>query len=71
MIYKFYRGKEGWKVYDVEILGVSVVQTYRSQFDGFLKNGSFAELMEKLKTSGEFALPTGNEQQPSSAGKKS
>jgi phospholipid transport system substrate-binding protein len=70
MIYKFYKGKAGWKVYDVEILGVSVVQTYRSQFDGFLKQGTFAELMVKLKTSGEFSLPTGNEQPPSGTGKK-
>jgi len=61
MIYKFYKGELGWKVYDVEILGVSVVQTYRSQFDGFLKNGTFAALMEKLKTTGEFALPTGTD----------
>lgn len=59
MIYKFYKARDGWKVYDVEILGVSVVQTYRSQFSGFLRDGSYAQLLEKLRTSGGFTIPTG------------
>ncbi len=58
MVYKFYKSKRGWKVYDVVILGVSVVQTYRSQFNGFLKKDNFENLMVKLKTTGEFAIPT-------------
>ena len=33
ILYKFYNSKKGWKVYDVEIEGVSIIQTYRSQFD--------------------------------------
>ena len=61
MIYKFYKTKEGWKVYDVEILGVSLVQTYRSQFDGVLKKGTTDELLTKLKSSDEFTIPTGTE----------
>ncbi len=59
MIYKFYKSKKGWKVYDVEILGVSIVQTYRSQFQGILKTKTFDELLEKLKLTGEFTIPTG------------
>lgn len=58
MVYKFYKGKDGWKIYDAVILGVSVVQTYRSQFRGILKNNSFAELMKKLRTTGGFSIPT-------------
>lgn len=58
MVYKFYKSKDGWKIYDAVILGVSVVQTYRSQFRGILKNSSFAELMEKLRTTGGFSIPT-------------
>ena len=58
MVYKFYKSKRGWLVYDVVILGVSVVQTYRSQFSGFLKESSFADLMERLKTTGGFTIPT-------------
>ena len=52
ILYKFYKSKKGkWLIYDVDILGVSIVQTYRSQFAGILKEGSFATLIEKLKTS--------------------
>ena len=58
MVYKFYKAKRGWKIYDVVILGVSVVQTYRSQFRGILKNTSFADLMKKLRTTGGFSIPT-------------
>lgn len=59
MLYKFYKSKKGWKIYDVEIQGVSVVQTYRSQFDGILKKGTVETLLAKLQTSGNFALPDG------------
>jgi len=50
MIYKFHKHtKRGWLVYDVDILGVSFIQTYRSQFSGVLKNKSMDELIEDLK----------------------
>jgi len=50
MIYKFHKHKKrGWVVYDVDILGVSFIQTYRSQFSGVLKNKSMDELIEDLK----------------------
>ena len=52
ILYKFYKSKNrGWLIYDADILGVSIVQTYRTQFAGILKEDSFATLMEKLKTS--------------------
>ena len=54
-----------WPPNDVVILGVSVVQTYRSQFSGFLKDQSFAELMDKLRTTGGFTIPTSADDQPS------
>ena len=48
--YKFYDAKErGWLIYDVDILGVSIVQTYRSQFEGFLKDRPFSALIGWLK----------------------
>lgn len=62
MLYKFYRNSEGWKVYDVEIGGVSVIQTYRSQFDGVLQEGSVNDLLEKLKTDGVFVMPSPGEE---------
>jgi len=52
ILYKFYKSKKrGWLIYDVDILGVSIIQTYRTQFAGILKEDSFAVLLEKLQTS--------------------
>lgn len=61
MIYKFYRGSKGWRIYDVVIGGVSIIQTYRSQFDGVLQKGTIDDLLEKLNISGEFTIPAGTE----------
>ncbi|GIT08339.1 MAG: hypothetical protein CM1200mP30_19690 [Pseudomonadota bacterium] len=48
MIYKLYKTKKkGWMVYDVDVLGVSIVQTYRSQFSGVLKKETMEQLMER------------------------
>ena len=52
ILYKFYRSKSsGWLIYDVEIAGVSVVQTYRAQFAEFLDSSPFGKLLEKLNSS--------------------
>jgi phospholipid transport system substrate-binding protein len=56
MLYKFYNSRKGWKVYDVEIGGVSVIQAYRSQFDGVLSEGTIDALLDKLKTDGAFVI---------------
>jgi len=40
---------EEWKVYDVVIEGVSLIQNYRSQFRDILKNKSPADLIEVLR----------------------
>jgi phospholipid transport system substrate-binding protein len=50
LIYKFYKVKnsEDWLIYDVEITGVSIIQTYRKQFAEFLKTKSFSELVASL-----------------------
>jgi phospholipid transport system substrate-binding protein len=61
MLYKMYRTAEGWKVYDVEISGVSVIQTYRSQFDGVLSDGTIDDLLEKLKTDDAFTTTESDE----------
>lgn len=51
MRYKFhYSDDEGWRVYDVEISGVSIVSSYRSQFNQVLATSSVDEMLEKLKT---------------------
>lgn len=49
MIYKFYSSDNDWKIYDVEINGVSIIQSYRSQFDQILSDGSPEDLLEAVK----------------------
>jgi phospholipid transport system substrate-binding protein len=49
MLYKFYKSKNGWRIYDLEIEGVSLVTTYRTQFDEALRNGSVEDLLLKLE----------------------
>lgn len=51
MLYKFYKAKSGeWLIYDVEIAGVSIVQTYRAQFAEILKTKNVFELLDMLKS---------------------
>jgi phospholipid transport system substrate-binding protein len=38
-----------WKIYDVEIQGVSILLTYRAQFDDILRTGSVEDLLAKLE----------------------
>jgi len=61
MLYKFYLSSAEWRIYDVEIGGVSVIQTYRSQFDGVLSEGTINDLFEKLKTDGAFVISAPDE----------
>jgi phospholipid transport system substrate-binding protein len=48
-LYKLYKSRNGWKVYDLEIQGVSVISTYRSQFDELLGKGSVDDLLSKMQ----------------------
>lgn len=38
-----------WKVYDVTIEGVSLVNNYRSQFSRIISESSYAELVKRLR----------------------
>ena len=52
--YNFYnksKEKEQWLIYDVDLVGVSIIQTYRHQFSGLLKEKSFDEMLVLLETS--------------------
>ncbi len=51
--YKFYKTKKDadtWLIYDVELIGVSIIRTNQAQYKGFLKTKSFDELLVYLKT---------------------
>ncbi|MFO7838921.1 MAG: ABC transporter substrate-binding protein [Desulfosalsimonadaceae bacterium] len=52
VLYKFYPAQAGWKVYDVEVNGVSLIRSYRSQFNEILRNGSVRNLFEELRKGG-------------------
>jgi len=47
--YRLLKGGDRWRVYDVIIEGVSLVNNYRSQFADLLDRGSFGEMMKKLQ----------------------
>jgi len=49
VLYKFHKSKEGsWLIYDLEIEGISILRTYRTQFATELKKGNIDTLLEKL-----------------------
>ena len=49
MLYKFYKTQDRWKIYDIEIQGVSIIRSYRSQCNEILQNGTFEDLLQKLE----------------------
>jgi len=48
ILYKLYNSNSSWKIYDLEIQGVSLIRSYRSQFHEILKTGTFNDLLTKL-----------------------
>ncbi len=55
--YKLYKDKkkDAWKAYDVEIEGVSMWKSYRSQYRDFLRESSFKQLLAKMREKIEAA----------------
>lgn len=49
MQYKMAKTKNGWRIYDIEIEGVSLIHTYRSQYNHILKNGEIEDLLTKMR----------------------
>jgi len=49
MLYKFYQSSGQWKIYDIEIQGVSIIRSYQSQFKEILQNSTFEELLLKME----------------------
>lgn len=47
--YKLAHRDGQWKVYDVTIEGVSLVNNYRSQFNRIIQTSSYAELVRKMR----------------------
>lgn len=50
VVYRLHNKKDGWKVFDVSVDGVSLVKTYRSSFTSILKEGGIDKLISTLAT---------------------
>ena len=46
--YAMHKTDEGWKIYDIVVEGVSLVLTYRSEFDAVVKQQGVAGLIKRL-----------------------
>lgn len=49
MLYKLHKSKQGWRIYDIEIQGVSLIRSYRHQFDEILRSKTVDDLLAKLE----------------------
>ena len=47
--FQAHKTPEGWKIYDISIEGVSLVLTYRSEFDAVVKQGGIDALVKRLR----------------------
>lgn len=47
--YSLKLGKQGWRIYDVKVEGISLVQNYRTQFNKYLKEKTPDQLIEELE----------------------
>jgi len=48
--FKFYPNGSDWRIYDVDIVGVSLIQTYRSQLGDVTQSLGFDELIKRLNS---------------------
>lgn len=48
MLYKVYKKDDAWKIYDIELAGISLVKSYGAQYDQFLEKNSVEDLLKKL-----------------------
>jgi phospholipid transport system substrate-binding protein len=53
--YKVHLISNEWKVYDVVAENISLVNNYRSQFNRVIANGSYEELVRRLKDKAQFS----------------
>lgn len=47
--YRLYQIDNRWAVYDVRVDGISLVNSYKAQFNRLLQRGSFSELLKQLR----------------------
>ena len=47
--YRLYRADGRWTVYDIHVDGISLVGSYKAQFNRIIQRGSFADLLKQLR----------------------
>ena len=53
IVYRLHKKKDGWRVYDVLVEGVSLVKNYRDQFRSIIRRTSYANLVKILRAKRE------------------
>jgi len=54
--YRLFKRGDNWKVYDVNIEGISLVSNYRTQFNKIIQSSSFNSLVDRMKAKQTEAL---------------
>ena len=63
--YRLFRRGDSWKVYDVNIEGISLVSNYRTQFNKIIQTASYAELIRRMKSKqAEVSLDDDSKKKP-------
>ncbi|HBK80242.1 MAG TPA: organic solvent tolerance ABC transporter substrate-binding protein, partial [Nitrospinae bacterium] len=47
--YRLHKVDGKWRVYDVAVKGISLINTYRQQFRSIIRRSSYAELVKILR----------------------
>jgi phospholipid transport system substrate-binding protein len=68
--FSMHQTPEGWKVYDITVEGVSLVLTYRSEFDAIVKQQGIDGLIKALATKNIPAAAVGGTTSEKQSGKK-
>ena len=55
--YHMYLRSDRWRIYDVTVDGVSLVDNYRVQFNKIIETSSYANLIAKMQALGQGATP--------------
>ena len=66
IIYKMKLDGDKWRVYDVDIEGVSLVNTYRDQFNNIISQNSYEDLVDRMKSKLEKIKSHHNDEAPAS-----
>jgi len=53
--YRLVNREARWRVYDVQVEGVSLISNFRTQFDKVIRTSGYGELVQRLKARGSAA----------------